>query len=317
MNQREAKPLIILTGPTAVGKTSLSVRLAKAVDGEIISADSMQVYRGMDIGTAKVTQEDMCGVRHYLIDELEPTEDFNVALFQKKCREYMQEIYEKGRIPILVGGTGFYIQSVLYDINFTEESEDDSCRMKWTEYARVHGPEALHRELMRVDPESADQIHCHNVKRVIRALEYYERTGQKISEHNQEQRQKESPYDFIYYVLRLPREILYRRIEQRVDLMREQGLVEEVRRLQEAGCTKELVSMQGLGYKEILLAFSGEITLDEAFDRIKQETRHFAKRQFTWFRRERNVTWLDKEDFPNEDALLSYCVEDIRRHFGA
>lgn len=317
MTERGKKPLIILTGPTAVGKTSLSVRLAQEIGGEIISADSMQVYRGMDIGTAKITREEMQGVRHYLIDELEPTEEFNAVVFQKKCREYMREIYERGRIPILVGGTGFYIQAVLYDIDFTAEEKDDSSRMKWTWYAQAHGQEALHRQLQRVDPESASQIHCNNVRRVIRALEYYERTGKKISEHNQEQRQKESPYDFIYYVLRLPREILYRRIDHRVDLMRDRGLVEEVKRLQEAGCTRELVSMQGLGYKEILAALSGETTLDAAFDRIKQETRHFAKRQFTWFRRERDVTWLDKDSFEDEDALLAHCVEEIRQRFRA
>lgn len=315
-NLKEKKrPLIILTGPTAVGKTALSIGLAKAVEGEIISADSMQVYKGMDIGTAKIAPEEMDGVPHYLVDELEPWEEFNVVVFQKLCKQYMEQIYAKGKIPIIVGGTGFYIQSVLYDIDFTENEADTSYRQMLERKAEDEGAEVLHQELAKVDQESAEQIHPNNVKKVIRALEYYHQTGQKISEHNETQRQKESPYDFIYYVLSLPREILYDRINKRVDLMRQEGLEEEVKRLEERGCTREMVSMQGLGYKEILDAFTGKCTMDEAFDKIKLETRHFAKRQFIWFRRERAVTWLDKERYDGEDALLAHCVEEIRERF--
>lgn len=315
-NLKEKKrPLIILTGPTAVGKTALSIGLAKAVGGEIISADSMQVYKGMDIGTAKIAPEEMDGVPHYLVDELEPWEEFNVVVFQKLCKQYMEQIYAKGKIPIIVGGTGFYIQSVLYDIDFTENEADTSYRQMLERKAEDEGAEVLHQELAKVDQESAEQIHPNNVKKVIRALEYYHQTGQKISEHNETQRQKESPYDFIYYVLSLPREILYDRINKRVDLMRQEGLEEEVKRLEERGCTREMVSMQGLGYKEILDAFTGKCTMDEAFDKIKLETRHFAKRQFTWFRRESTVTWLDKEKYDGEDALLAHCVEEIRERF--
>jgi tRNA dimethylallyltransferase len=313
--KEKKKPLIILTGPTAVGKTALSIGLAKAVGGEIISADSMQVYKGMDIGTAKITPEEMDGVPHYLVDELEPWEEFNVVVFQKLCKKYMEQIYAKGKIPIIVGGTGFYIQSVLYDIDFTENEADTSYRQMLEQKAEEVGAEALHQELAKTDPESAEQIHPNNVKKVIRALEYYHQTGEKISEHNETQRQKKSPYDFIYYVLSLPREILYDRINKRVELMRQGGLEEEVRRLEEHGCTRGLVSMQGLGYKEILDAFAGKCTMDEAFDKIKLETRHFAKRQFTWFRRERTVTWLDKEQYDSEDALLAHCVEEIRERF--
>ena len=300
--KKKKKPLIILTGPTAVGKTALSIGLAKAVGGEIISADSMQVYKGMDVGTAKITPEEMDGVTHYLVDELEPWEEFNVVVFQRLCKKYMEQIYSKGKIPIIVGGTGFYIQSVLYDIDFTEKAENE-------------GAQNLHQELAQVDPESAEQIHPNNVKKVIRALEYYQQTGQKISEHNETQRQKESPYDFIYYVLSLQREILYERINKRVDQMRRDGLIEEVKQLEERGCTREMVSMQGLGYKEILDAFAGKCTMDEAFEKIKLETRHFAKRQFTWFRRERTVTWLEKEQYNSEDALLARCVDEIRERF--
>lgn len=315
MQEKHKKPLIVLTGPTAVGKTALSIGLAKAVGGEIISADSMQVYKGMDIGTAKIMPEEMQGVKHYLVDELEPDEEFNVVVFQRLCKQYMEQIYAEGRIPIIVGGTGFYIQSILNDIDFTENEADTSYRQMLEERAKTQGVQSLHAELCRVDEKAAEQIHPNNVKRVIRALEYYHQTGEKISEHNESQRQKNSPYDFIYYVLRLPREILYDRINRRVDLMREQGLEDEVRRLREQGCTRNMVSMQGLGYKEILAALDGECTMDEAFDKIKLETRHFAKRQFTWFRRERDVTWIDKDRFADEQELLKHCVREIRQHF--
>lgn len=305
------KPLIILTGPTAVGKTELSIGLAKAIDGEIISADSMQVYKEMDIGTAKIMPDDMQGVKHWLVDELRPDEEFNVNVFKKKCDIYMDDIYSRGKIPILVGGTGFYIQAVLYDIDFEETETDNSYREKLQHFADVHGAQALHDELRKVDPESADAIHPNNVKRVIRAMEYYEQTGEKISEHNEREQKKESPYAFKYYVLSLPREILYDRINRRVDIMRDSGLVDEVRHLMDKGCTKDMVSMQGLGYKEVIDALEGNITIDEAFDRIKQETRHFAKRQFTWFRREKNVTWLEKDKFA-EGELLDFVVNDIK-----
>lgn len=312
MEQDEKKPLIILTGPTAVGKTALSIGLAKAVGGEIISADSMQVYRRMDIGTAKIAREEMQGIPHYLIDELEPQEEFNVVIFQQKCKQYMEQIYQRGKIPIIVGGTGFYIQSVLYDITFADNDADLTYRRALEERAAEEGADKLHAELRVVDPEAAGEIHPHNVKRVIRALEYYHQTGKRISRHNEEQRQKESPYEFLYYVLSLPREVLYHRINCRVDQMREQGLVQEVKSLRQEGCTRGMVSMQGLGYKEILAALEGETTIDEAFEIIKRETRHFAKRQFTWFRREQAVTWLDKEAFEDEAALLQHCVGEIR-----
>lgn len=304
------KPLLILTGPTAAGKTDLSLGLAKALNGEIISADSMQVYRHMDIGTAKIKKEQMQGIPHYLIDELEPWEEFNVAIFQARCKKYIEEIHAKGKLPILAGGTGFYIQSVLYDVDFEETEADEAYRRKLMAFAKEQGNEKLHELLARIDKESAEAIHPNNVKRVIRALEYYKQTGKKISEHNEEQQKKTAEYDFRYYVLSLPREILYERINQRVDLMREEGLVEEVKKLLAMGCTKEMVSMQGLGYKEIVTALEGEDTLEAAFEKIKQETRHFAKRQFTWFKRERDVTWIYKEQFQSEEELLLYCIND-------
>lgn len=291
------KPLIILTGPTAVGKTKASIGLAKAVDGEIISADSMQVYRHMDIGSAKIKPEEMEGIPHHLIDVLEPDEEFHVVKFQELAKKAMREIWERGHIPIVTGGTGFYIQALLYDIDFDENEKEDACRKELEAYAKEHGAEALHEKLAFVDPASAEMIHPNNIKRVIRALEFYEQTGKRISEHNETQRQRESPYAFAYFVLTDDRAHLYERINRRVDQMIEEGLVNEVQALKDKGYTKQLVSMQGLGYKEILDYLDGNCTLEEAIYTIKRDTRHFAKRQLTWFKRERDVIWINKQSF--------------------
>lgn len=306
------KPLIILTGPTAVGKTGLSISLAKAVGGEIISADSMQVYRGMDIGSAKIRPEEMQGVPHYLIDELEPDEEFHVVKFKHLAEKYMAKIYERGRIPILVGGTGFYIQSVLYDIDFTENGSDSSYRRELEELARERGAGYLHRMLAQADPDSAADIHENNVKRVIRALEYYHDCGEPISVHNRRERQKESPYAAVYFVLNEDRSRLYERINQRIDAMLEEGLVEEVTALKRRGFTPDMVSMQGLGYKEILDYLDGKCSLEEAVYRLKRDTRHFAKRQITWFKRERDVCWVQKEDFESSEDILAYMLEKVK-----
>lgn len=307
------KPLIILTGPTAVGKTKASIGLAKALGGEIISADSMQIYKHMDIGSAKIRPEEMDGIPHYLIDELEPDEEFHVVRFQQMAKEALNKIYAKEKIPIVVGGTGFYIQALLYDIDFTESNEDASYRNSLEEIATTKGAEYLHAMLREVDPESADSIHANNVKRVIRALEFYHQTGEKISNHNEQEHQKESPYDFCYFVLNDDRNLLYDRINKRIDLMLEDGLVEEVKRLKDSGYTKDMVSMQGLGYKEILDYLNGECSLEDAIYILKRDTRHFAKRQLTWFRRERDVIWMDKNDFDHdEEKLLDAILKIIR-----
>lgn len=309
----QKRPLIVLTGPTAVGKTKLSIALAKEIGGEILSADSMQVYRYMDIGSAKITPKEMEGVKHYLIDVLNPWDEFNVVVFQKMCKEAMEEIWQNGHIPILTGGTGFYIQAVLYDIDFTENDEDDSYRKKLEETALEKGNLYLHDMLKKVDAKAADEIHPNNVKRVIRALEFASKTGDRISEHNRVMRQKESPYNFSYFVLNDVREKLYERINQRVDEMMENGLVREVKKLQEMGCNKEMVSMQGLGYKEILEFLDGETTLEEAVYKIKRDIRHFAKRQLTWFRREKEVTWINKEDFRyDERRILEAMLSEMK-----
>ena len=250
----EKKPLLILTGPTAVGKTALSIQLAKAVGGEIVSADSMQVYRHMDIGSAKITEEEMEGIPHYLIDVLDPQDDFNVATFQTLARHAMDEIYSHGNIPIITGGTGFYIQALLYDIDFKENNEKNPIRKELEQLAKELGdkaPGVLHEKLFHIDPEAARQIHANNIKRVIRAIEYFEQTGEKISEHNEEMHQKESPYNFLYYVLTRDRKTLYERIDKRVDIMIANGLVKEIEELKAMGCHRGQTSMQGLGYKEI------------------------------------------------------------------
>ena len=302
--QNKKKPLVVLTGPTAAGKTKLSIALAKAINGEILSADSMQVYKHMDIGSAKITPEEMQGVTHYMIDELEPDEEFHVVRFVTMAKEYLKEIYADGKIPIIAGGTGFYIQALLYDIDFTEQQCDETYRRQLEDLAREHGAEYLHGILREVDPASAEAIHANNIKRVIRALEFYHLSGKKISEHNETERQKQSPYNFAYFVLTDERAKLYERIDRRVNAMIEAGLVEEVKKLKSMGCSREMVSMQGLGYKEILAYLDGGCTLEEAVYIIKRETRHFAKRQLTWFKRERDVIWLDKQAFGYDDAAI-------------
>ena len=307
------KPLIVLTGPTAVGKTSLSISLAKAVNGEIISADSMQVYKGMDIGSAKIRKEEMQGVTHYLVDILEPEEEFHIVKFQELAKAALEEIYAKGKIPILVGGTGFYIQAVTRDIDFTQAEQETSYREELEQFAKEKGAEYLHEKLREVDSKRAENIHANNVKRVIRALEFYHQNGTPISEHNEEQKQQTSPYNLVYFVLTAPREILYERIDRRVDQMMEEGLLEEVKSLRERGCHRGMVSMQGLGYKEILAYLEGEYPLEEAVRILKRDTRHFAKRQLTWFRREQDVIWVDKEQFHwNEAEILEYMMSVLK-----
>lgn len=307
------KPLIVLTGPTAVGKTKLSIALAKAVNGEIISADSMQVYRYMDVGSAKITPDEMDGVPHHLVDVLDPTEDFNIVLFQQLAKKSMEEIYSKGKIPILVGGTGFYIQAITRDIDFTQSEQDDSYHQELEALAAEKGSSFLHDMLASVDPKSAEDIHENNVKRVIRALEFYKQNGTRISEHNEEQKEHVSPYNLAYFVLNAPRPLLYERIDARVDEMLKNGLVEEVKTLQRMGCHRGMVSMQGLGYKEILAWLEGEYPYDEAVRILKRDTRHFAKRQLTWFRREGEVTWVDKDKFDyNDSQILTYMLSVCR-----
>lgn len=307
------KPMVILTGPTAVGKTELSIELARALDAEIISADSMQVYRKMDIGTAKIRPEEMGGIVHHLIDCLDPAEEFHVAKFQKMAKEALDEIYARRKIPLIVGGTGFYIQSLLYDIDFTEEKGDLSYRKSLEEKADKEGNETLFQMLRGIDPVSAEKIHPNNRKRVIRAMEFYKFNGYPISQHNEAEAKKESPYHFVYFVLNQNREVLYERINQRVDLMMKEGLIEEVRKLQKEGYQKNMVSMQGIGYRQVFEYLEGNTSLEETIENIKKDTRHFAKRQLTWFGREKDVCMVDKSKFETETAVLNEMLQILKK----
>ena len=295
MDSFKGKPLIIVAGPTAVGKTASSVRLAEKTGGEIVSADSMQVYRGRDIGSAKATLEERHGIPHHLLDICDPSENFSVARYQKAAFTALQDIYSRGKIPILVGGTGFYIQAVLYDIDFTEEENDPEYRASLFRLAEEQGPEALYRLLQEKDPESAASIPENNVKRVARALEFYHDTGLRMSEHNARQRMKEPPFDYRYFVLFTARERLYERIDARVDEMLKKGLLSEVEALRDKGMTEEMTSMHAIGYRQLLWYLEGRVSYEEAVEIIKRETRRYAKRQLTWFRREKTAQFIDVE----------------------
>lgn len=300
--------MIIISGPTAVGKTDISIKLAKRIGGEIISADSVQVYKGLDIGSAKITTEEMQGVKHYLVDCLDPTDNFDVSVFKDMAKAAAAEIYAKGKIPIIVGGTAFYIQALLYDIDFSEENHDNSYREELDKYDEQY----LYDMLKQVDPQYAADVHMNNKKRVIRALEYNHFTGNKFSTYNAQQSEREAVYDFSYFVLNDKRERLYDRIERRVDIMVENGLVEEVSRLRASGLGRDLVSMQGIGYKEIYAYLDGEISLEKAVDDIKKNTRHFAKRQLTWLRHEDSVIFINKDEFEyDDDRIVEFMVNGV------
>lgn len=303
--------LIILAGPTASGKTSVSIDLAKRLGGEIISADSMQVYKYMDVGTAKISVEEMQGIKHHLIDVLDPKEDFNIVKFQNMVKCSIEEIVKNGHIPILVGGTGFYIQSVIYDIDFNNEDDNSSVRKKLEEEYDAFGADFMHEKLQKIDIVSAQNIHKNNKKRIIRAIEYFLINNEPISSHNEVQREKKSPYDYRFFVLNPPRDILYERINKRVDIMVESGLVDEVKKLREMGLSTANISMQGIGYKEIIEYLDGEVTLETAIENIKQNTRHMAKRQVTWFKREKDVIYVDPFSFESNDKIVDYMIEKI------
>lgn len=306
------KPLIILTGPTAVGKTSLSIKLAKKLKTEIISADSMQVYKYMDIGTAKITKDEMEEVPHHLIDIIEPNVNFNVCDFKNAAQKAINEIHENGKIPLVVGGTGFYIKALLYDTDFDEQDDNTGVRKKLETELEHMGVEYMHNKLATIDPKSADSIHKNNTKRVLRAIEYYMLNNKPISEHNEIMREKDSPYSFLYFVLNDTREKLYERIGNRVEQMLKQGLLEEINYLKSIGLNNTHTSMQAIGYKEILEYVDGCITYEEAVENLKKDTRHLAKRQLTWFRNQKEITWVNKPDFDyDENKMLEYIMEEI------
>jgi len=305
--------IIIIAGPTAVGKTAVSIKLAKRIGTEIISADSMQVYRGMDIGTAKITQKEMEGVKHHLIDVLSPFEDFNITIFKDMAENAVKNIHSAGKIPIITGGTGFYIQSLIYGINFEKKaSGSDDLRNKLDREYDLYGADYMHKKLAALDPESSCLIHKNNKKRIIRALEYVMLTGEKISEHNRIQKENKPLYDFKYFVLNMDRNTLYKRIDIRVDKMISDGFVDEVRTLKEKGLTSNYISMHGIGYRQLLDYLDGKYSFSEAIDLIKKDTRHFAKRQLTWFKHEKDVIWIDVLRYSdNKEALIDHIMEYI------
>lgn len=314
--QHTKPPLIILTGPTAAGKTALSLKLARAVRGEIISADSMQVYKGMDVGTAKIMEDEREGIPHHLIDILEPDRNFDVFTFQRLAKKAIEDILDRGHVPILTGGTGFYIQAVIRDVDFEESSGPSPIRQELEE-ALVRGKnEELWKELKAVDPRSAEIIHPNNGKRLIRALEFFRETGRPISEHNKEQQQKGSPFCFYYFVLNEERARLYSRINRRVDQMIEDGLEQEAEHfIKEVKLPPDCTAMKAIGYREWYDYFKGQADLDQTIDRIKEDTRHFAKRQLTWFRREQDVIWINKEEFGfDDDRILNFMLKTMKEH---
>ena len=300
------QPLIIISGPTASGKSALGVRLAKDIGGEIVSADSMQVYKYMNIGTAKITEAETEGIPHHMIDVCDPVNDYSVADYKEAAKKCVLDILSRHKIPIVVGGTGFYIHALLYDTDFGIIESDGLIRQKIESDLNEYGPEVMHERLREIDPEAAEAIHMNDTKRVIRALEFYEIYGYKISEHNKEALRTESPYDFIYLALNRDREELYPLIDKRVDKMISDGLQDEVRALKEYGCRRDNVSMQGIGYKELFDCSD----IESAIEEIKLNSRHYAKRQFTWLRHENDVTWINspvsEEDYK---WILRECLK--------
>ena len=317
LREESKMPLVIINGPTAVGKSDVAVELAGRINGEIISADSMQVYRGMDIGTAKITKEQMRGIPHHMIDIIGPECEFGVMEFQTRAKACIRDIVSRGRMPIIAGGTGYYIQAVLYDVDFTEYDDELELELKSGLKSKLEdiGAVRMHEYLRSIDPASADIIHPNNTKRLLHAIEYYELTGRPISEHNKEQSEKQSPYDFMYFVINDDRTAVYDRINKRVDRMMDDGLESEVRALLAAGCTQSMQSMLGIGYKEMCDYIYGRVDYDTAVENIKKETRHYAKKQLTWFKREKSVEFIERSDYADNSALADELELRLRNHF--
>ncbi|MCR1933112.1 tRNA (adenosine(37)-N6)-dimethylallyltransferase MiaA [Clostridium tepidum] len=306
--------LLIITGPTAVGKTDISIKLAKKLNGEIISADSMQIYKYMDIGSAKITKEEMNGVPHHLIDVVEPHEEFNVASFKTLAERSIKDIWSRGKLPIITGGTGLYINSLIYNYDFTDADRDENYRNYLTELANDKGKEYVHSLLKDIDKESYEKLYPNDLKRIIRALEVYKITGKSISEYTKENEKKlyDIPYNINYFVLNMNREILYDRINKRVDIMIDKGLIEEVKKLKSMGYTPDMQSMKGIGYKEILFYLNGDISLNEAIYLIKKGSRNYAKRQLTWFRKDKRAIWVDKDKYSSEEEIVDKIIKMVK-----
>ena len=307
---KELKPLVVIVGPTAAGKTEVAIELAKILRGEVISADSMQVYRGMDIGTAKPTPTEMQGIPHHLIDMVDPNEEFSVAMFQKEAEQLIELITGRGHLPFLVGGTGLYVRSVIDHYDFTPAARDEGLRERLLREAEQLGSLAMHQKLAAVDPPTAARLHPNDTRRVIRALEVYYQTGKSINDYQYNKKIDQPKYRLFMFGLTMDRQLLYSRIEQRVDLMLERGLVQEVRELLQKYSTLG-TALQGLGYKEIIAYLNGECTLDEAVEILKRNTRRFAKRQLTWFRADKRIQWIELEEITDRSQIAKEIAQRI------
>lgn len=305
------KKLIIIAGPTGVGKTELSIMLAQKLNGEIISCDSMQIYKHMDIGSAKISKEEMNGIPHHMIDIVSPDEEYSVSEYMNSVKEIIDDISSRGKMPILVGGTGLYVNSIICNMNFTESKKDEDYRRYLNDLAETHGNQHIHEILKECDIKSYNNIHYNNRKRVIRALEVYKLTGKPFSEYSSGDEYYECEYDLFYYVLNMSRERLYDRINRRVDIMMEKGLVEEVKNLKDMGMTSDMQSMKGIGYKEILYYLDNKISLNEAVEMIKQGSRNYAKRQITWFKKDPRAEFIDKDKYKDDKEILDKVLNDI------
>ena len=313
MNIMKKIPLIILTGPTAVGKTALSIELAKDLNAEIISADSMQIYEYMDVGSAKVTKEEMDGVIHHLIDEVKPDYAFSVSEFQKRANKYIKDIDDRGKKVLVTGGTGLYLNSLIYDMDFAKSNSNSKLREELELELKEKGIDYMHEKLRALDEDAANRIHKNNTKRVIRALEVC-LDGKKMQDFSTELKYNEN-YQPIIIVLNRDREVLYERINKRVDLMMENNLIDEVKHLLDIGYDKNLISMQGIGYKEIVKYLEGEYSLDEAIEIIKRDSRRYAKRQITWFKRYKESKWFDLDKYDNGEILKEDILNYIENIF--
>ena len=306
------KDIIVVAGPTAVGKTEYAIKIAKAVDGEVVSCDSMQLYKYMDIGSAKPTPDELAQVQHYLVDEIDPRDNFSVVEYQKRAKEAISEIHAKGKIPVISGGTGLYLNSLLYEMDFGAPPADETYRKELEEFAAEFGPEALHSRLAEKDPAAADRIHPNNIKKVIRAIEAVEKGGEGIKPFDAVQKENTDYRPFLIGLTR-DRAELYDRINLRVDILMEQGLLQEVEGLFNMGLTEENISMKGIGYKELIQHLKGEYSLEEAIDKVKQNTRRYAKRQLTWFRRYDQMQWFDLSTYNSGNDALEDMLSWLKR----
>lgn len=304
--------IIVIVGPTAVGKTYVSVELAKRLNSEVVSADSMQIYKEMDIGTAKITKNEMHGITHHMIDIVRPDENYSVSEFNTDAEHIIDRLLLNNTVPIVVGGSGLYVNSLIYDLDFSKAKSNEKLRDYYDYYHREHGEDALYDKLMKIDPAAAEKIHKNNVKRVIRALEVYDITGVKFSELNTDIRKPSDKYECILVGLSMDRKILYERINERVDKMISEGLIDEVKNLLNKGYQKDLTSMKAIGYKEIIDYLEGSVSLEEAVSILKRNTRRFAKRQYTWFLKDENVKWFDLKDIRDIDLTVESIYEHIK-----